>query len=352
VVVIWLAGSTDGYVLTIARPQGGTIVGAGIRCGTGGSDCQLTLEPGAPVELVPQADSGFVFGAFTGDCAPAGRMLMSQAKTCGATFNPEQVVSVTKTWTLTVIKPTRGTLIAAGGINCGTMGDACSAEYEDGRQIVVEARPDTGFERSVFLHDCAQPMLVMTAPRSCGAMFVEKGRGGSGPRAEGPKPAPPPTTAKPEAPAAPPPVIPPSEPPSPPVVAGGQVKPVMTPDEYAKTIGIPELLKKYCPAQESRDPLRVQAIYPSADLQGLKRTFNQYASVKCDMAEQGDWKVLQMDGVKGTAHVQVAVKQTYTPRVGGVPEVSETIADFHVTRASERTDWHIAKLQHIKKPKP
>jgi hypothetical protein len=156
------------------------------------------------------------------------------------------------------------------------MGDACSAEYEDGRQITVEARPDPGFERSAFLQDCAQPVLMMTAARACGATFVEKGRGATGPRAEGPRRAPPTTGSKPEAPIAPPPVIPPAELPKVPVVTGGgEVKPVMTPDEYAKTIGVPTLLKQYCQAQESRDLQKVAEIHPSADLVERKRTFNQ-----------------------------------------------------------------------------
>jgi serine/threonine-protein kinase len=353
VFVLWLAGPPSGYVLTVTRPQGGTILGPGLRCGTDGSDCQLTLEPGAPVELAVKADSGFVFGAYTGDCAPAGRMLMTQARTCGATFNPEQVATFTKTWTLTVRKPIRGTLIAAGGINCGTMGDACSAEYDDGRQVVVEARPDTGFERSAFLDDCAQPVLIMTGPRSCGATFVERGRGGSGPRAEGPKPAPAPPSPRPEPPVVPPPVIPSTGPATVPVVAGpGEVKAPPTPDEYAKAIGIPELLNKYCPAQESRDPLRVQAIYPTADMAGLKRAFSGYRSVKCEMSEQGKWKYVQLDGAKGIAHVQVEVKQTNEGyRIGGAPEVNETIADFFLTRPTERADWQVAKLAHKPKPK-
>ena len=352
--VLWLARPSPGYVLTFTRPQGGTISGAGLRCGTGGSDCQVTLEPRAPVELAFDADKGFVFGAYTGDCAPAGRLLMTQAKTCGATFNPEQLPPAMRTWTLTVTKPSRGTLIAAGGINCGTMGDNCSAEYEDGRQVIVEARPDPGYERSAFLQDCAQPMVVMTQPRACGATFVERGRGGTGPRAEGPRPAPPTTGPKPEPPVVPPPVIPTTEPPNGPVITGGgPVKPVITPDEYAKTIGIPELLNKYCPAQESRDPVRVQAIQPKADMSGLKRAFSGYRSVKCEMAELGKWKFVQLDGTKGTAHVQVEVKQTNEGyRVGGAPEVNETIADFFLARATERTDWHIEKVQHMKKPKP
>jgi hypothetical protein len=111
------------------------------------------------------------------------------------------------------------------------------------------------------------------------------------------------------------------------------------------------LLKQYCPAQESRDLQKVAEIHPSADLVERKRTFNQYASIRCEMAEQGTWKFDHVDGAKGTARLHVAVKQTYEPRSGGFPEVIETIADFVLTRPSERADWQIVSVRHTRKPK-
>ena len=281
----------------------------------------MTLEPGAPVELSHKADSGFVFAAYTGDCAPAGRMLMTQARNCGATFNPELAVPQGRTWTLTVTKPKGGTLIAAGGISCGTMGDNCSAEFDDGRQVVVEARPDPGFERSVFLHDCAQPMLVMTAPRSCGATFVEKGRGGTGSARPRPRSLRRPrllrarNTGR--------------------AAAGDSAREQPKPGgrwwrgasslwsrqtSTQRPSGYPMLLNKYCPAQESRDPRQVQAIYPKADMPGLKRAFSGYRSVKCEIGEPGKWKFIQLDGTKGTAHVQVGSQaDVYNPPLAGFP---------------------------------
>ena len=62
------------------------VVGPGITCGTRGSDCTVSRPNGDPIELTPEADAGFAFAAYTGDCAPGGRTLMTRPRTCGATF--------------------------------------------------------------------------------------------------------------------------------------------------------------------------------------------------------------------------------------------------------------------------
>src|SRR5262249_50444161 len=85
--VLWFFPA--GQVLTITKPTGGTIVGAGIECGTGGSKCSTHVATGEPVELEARPDKGFVYSGFTGDCGPTGgRVAMTQARTCGATFGP------------------------------------------------------------------------------------------------------------------------------------------------------------------------------------------------------------------------------------------------------------------------
>jgi hypothetical protein len=74
-------------VLTITKPVGGTLVlGVDIKCGTSGTICSFSYPSGGVVELRYQADPGFVFAAFTGDCARGGRVTMDAPRICGATF--------------------------------------------------------------------------------------------------------------------------------------------------------------------------------------------------------------------------------------------------------------------------
>ena len=78
-------------LLTITRPQGGTILSAGIECGTMGSDCSENVPNGLPVRLRTLADTGFTFQRYTGDCGPSDESLMTMPRTCGAIFVPNQV---------------------------------------------------------------------------------------------------------------------------------------------------------------------------------------------------------------------------------------------------------------------
>ena len=64
-------------MLTVTKPEGGTISGSGINCGTGGSDCTTTFAKGDPVDLRAEPDAGFLFSGFTGDCKQGGRTIMS-----------------------------------------------------------------------------------------------------------------------------------------------------------------------------------------------------------------------------------------------------------------------------------
>src|SRR6185369_10567505 len=76
-----------GQLLTVTKPVGGTLSATGIRCGTHGNDCSTSRPKGEPIELLPEADAGFVFAGYTGDCAPGGRTLMNGPRTCGARFD-------------------------------------------------------------------------------------------------------------------------------------------------------------------------------------------------------------------------------------------------------------------------
>src|SRR5687767_6649281 len=74
----WLTGpsSTNSFALTVERPTGGTLVGSGIECGTGGTSCSTSVKDGQVVELRAEADEGYTFAGYTLDCAPSGRLEM------------------------------------------------------------------------------------------------------------------------------------------------------------------------------------------------------------------------------------------------------------------------------------
>jgi serine/threonine protein kinase len=101
------AGLTQ--LLTITLPQGGTILSAGIECGTMGADCSEPVPNGLPVRLRPLADTGFTFQRYTGDCFPSGESLMSMPRTCGAVFVPNQVAQApTATGPVVRVPPRQG----------------------------------------------------------------------------------------------------------------------------------------------------------------------------------------------------------------------------------------------------
>jgi len=181
------AATAQSYALTVARPTGGTLVGPRIRCGTRGSDCEVTNPAGTPVLLSAEADSGFSFVAFTGDCQAGGSTTMNGPRNCGATFkaggstglassassaaesgaNPDRL--------LTIQRPTGGTIVGTG-IKCGTSGADCSIRQPNGAQVALSAQADAGFRLAGFTGDCSPSgMTIMSQARTCGARFSQEG---------------------------------------------------------------------------------------------------------------------------------------------------------------------------------
>jgi hypothetical protein len=251
-----------------------------------------------------------------------------------------------KTWTLTLIRPTGGTLMAAGS-QCGTMGSNCSVEVPDGVPVTVYATPDQNFERASFIGDCVPSgQMQMTGPRSCGATFVARA---SGPRTPKPPDKVVETKVPPVAPG------PAAPPPTPPVETQGggpvvveKVEPVLSPTEHARTREIPVLLKQYCAALESLDPRKVQDVFPSAEQNFYRRSFDQYKALKCAIGEP---KYSKLDGKAGTAELEVEVKQTNQYKTGGAPQVLEFMVTMTLSRPEEMTTWRIVKLLSVQKPK-
>ena len=80
------------YTMTISpRPTGGTVMGAGLNCGTGGSLCAVTMPAPMPMGLQATPAAGYAFAGWTGDCTgtnPSLYVNLAGPRTCGATFVP------------------------------------------------------------------------------------------------------------------------------------------------------------------------------------------------------------------------------------------------------------------------
>jgi hypothetical protein len=387
-----------GYVLTIARPVGGTIVGSGFQCGTRGSDCALTKAADDTVELKPVPDSGYVFSGFTEDCAPSGRVLMTKDKSCGATFGsvasaggPGEGPGGPRTWPLTIEKPTGGTIVGDGGISCGTLGSTCSAPIQDGAQVVLNFQSDKDYQFSQFTGDCGpEGKFTMTGARTCGASFVptptpiavgrprppatppsgggsKPGSGGT-PVAGGGQPAPPPPVQNPPVPPPPPasqptPGAPPSGSGTPPAASGptGTVSPGTGPGEKPPVVTysaeahakkeIDLLPKRYCAALETMQPDRLKELFPQVNVASHKELFRQYRSLKCTVTAPPEYERLEAENPAGFGQIKVGIKQELQMKTGGAPTVQELVYTMVVSRLNLSSPWVIDRLLVAQKPK-
>ena len=181
VIVLGLWLWPTGHVLTIVRPVGGSLSGPGINCGPQASDCTATFARDEGVELTAVPAEGYVLESFTGDCTVAGRTKMSVARSCGATFAPIPVTAKPggpAAHVLVVAKPVGGTIIAAGGIRCGSLGTDCSTDYAEGTEVMLRAMADPEHVFRGWTGDCvatrgANGQAKMTEARTCGASFAK-----------------------------------------------------------------------------------------------------------------------------------------------------------------------------------
>ncbi|MGH9372312.1 MAG: InlB B-repeat-containing protein, partial [Vicinamibacterales bacterium] len=374
--VRWLWPS--GQRLTVTRPSGGTIVGAGLECGTRGSDCSTTLPDGEAVELQTQPDADYVFGGFIGDCAPTGRLIMNGAKTCTATFQQVAKVKGSVEWPLTIRKPTGGTIVALGGILCGTLGETCSASLPDGEVVTLRVESDSGHKFLTFTDDCAgDGNTTMTAARTCGATFGPTTTPSANvvPRTDAPpvprkgsqavkQAQPPPTTSTPQGPGQPPAGVTGT-----PTATGTQSPPASTatqgPDptnpnqkpaegpitaEAHAQREIEQLVKQYCAEYETLQPERIQKLYPQVDVRALRNQFKEYKSLKCSVSAP---KFDRLDASPaGGAQVKVEMKQVIQMESGGAPKAHETIATIVISRMDLRRPWLIDRVLFEQKPMP
>jgi uncharacterized repeat protein (TIGR02543 family) len=180
------------YTLTVLRPTGGTVRSAGISCGTGGASCQVNMPAPMSLGLDAAADPGYVFAGWTGHCSGTGasyQLALNGPRTCSATFNPTGTTVVppptTSTssgtlpmgapYTLTVLRPTGGTVRAAGVV-CGTQGTTCAVTMPASLWLGLEVTPDPGYAFTGWTGHCSgtQPSyaLSLAGPRTCSATFA------------------------------------------------------------------------------------------------------------------------------------------------------------------------------------
>ena len=369
----WL--SADTYALTFTKPKGGTIRGPGLSCGTGGDDCSITVKSGEPVELETVADEKFVFSAYTGDCPASGRFTMTQARSCGARFEPYDP-SVPVTFPLTITKPTGGTIVVAGGIVCGTTGDTCSMNLPSGAPVTIVAEADSGYKFVSFTGDCEMNgETAMTAARTCGSNFI-KVDGSAVVRPDAlplPKPmasrgvnAGPPTTRPSPTDKQPPP--PPTSPPAPVTSAEPAQTPVtvVTPTPTAPSTAAPvvavdteeqhakkeidTLVRRYCSAFETLDPRRIQEVFPLANTELYKSQFKNYKTLRCTVTFPLEYDRIDVKGAAG-AQVKFTMKQAIVMKVGGAPPATEYNVTMGVSRRDSQKPWLIDRVDYEVKPK-
>jgi hypothetical protein len=165
--------------LTVAIPGGGGAVsGGGVNCP---SVCTAAVDPNTSVTLTAQPDGNHVLGTWTGD-ACAG----SRAATCVVAMNTGKSISYRfdspiRTVTLTVTRPSSGSVRSAAGgpvISCGGVvgGSACSATVNQGTRIQLSPAPDQNHEFSSWGGACsgqaATCVLTMTKDETVSATFI------------------------------------------------------------------------------------------------------------------------------------------------------------------------------------
>ncbi|HPK71366.1 MAG TPA: InlB B-repeat-containing protein, partial [Vicinamibacterales bacterium] len=162
------------YTMTISPvPTGGTITGAGLNCGTGGSACSVTMPASMTLGLQATPAAGYTFTGWTGDCSGTNASLainLTGARTCGATFAP-----MAATYQLSVSQPAGGT-VSGGGISCGSGGAACSVTFPAATTVTLTAAPDANYTFTGWGGACSgtSPNTTVTVDgiKSCTAVFA------------------------------------------------------------------------------------------------------------------------------------------------------------------------------------
>ena len=357
-----------GETLTITKTEGGTVRSPGITCGSGGSACAKQLKKGAVVQLRADPDEGYTFKNFTGACAPNGLTTIDGPQTCGATFAKIEVQKPVPGFMLTVVPAVGGTVVG-GGIQCGTMGQDCQVEQEQGKIVKLTGLADSDYTFKAFTGECARSGdAIMNQPRRCGVVFAKDrvpgpgGGGGGTPGGGGrfPGPSGPGTggsggggtpgggSSAPSGGGRTP------DPlggrdgnrPNGPEPDGG--KPVdkgsapITPDAIAKE-DIKNLLEAFRKAYEGRDVPGIKRLYPGASeayLKGLQNAFNYYKSLEYTYTTPLEY--LELSPPLGAATVKVGALSK--PEYKGPKDPPQKLNNLFTLKRTDGT-WTIQNLK-------
>ena len=386
----WLT-DPGGFLLTVERPTGGSLVGEGVECGSGGSDCTTSGTDGQVIEVRAVADEGYQFAGYTGDCAPIGRFLMDGPRTCGARFDRVSGLSTStgsaaatgRRWPLILTPPANGTIVTLEGHQCGTAGQVCSVDVPEGHVVSLDVQADEGYRVQAYTGDCALDGTAnMTQARTCGVVLV-RGQGpanvpagaASRPKAEpapggiartgspspasggptggtatapgggtGPSPGavglPPSaesTGPRPPGSGAVIPSSPPTSPPTGPTAQGGD------PEEAQKIAraDIAAVLEAYRAAYQRMDIPAMQRIQPELNVRLHKLQFGDTKSVKYTFG--GEPKVERLDVERGEARAVVDLKTENDLKAGTLQKL-EGKATYLLKRIGETKDWQIIQI--------
>ncbi len=183
-----------GYQLTVTRPAGGMVYGAGVYCGTVGTSCGASMSASMLLGLAAAPDAGYLFSGWTGDCSGTNSeywLLLNGVKSCGARFTAVSTAPVSPggpieppasaalplggPYTLTILRPWGGDVKAAG-ISCGATSGTCAAAMPGPMRIGLQAVASTGYVFVRWTGHCAgidaSYWLTLDGPRTCGATFA------------------------------------------------------------------------------------------------------------------------------------------------------------------------------------
>jgi hypothetical protein len=137
--------TSGNLALNFTTPTNGLVTSdtGGLNCGTGSTVCTATYTPQTSVILTAKPDTGTTFTSWGGDCSGTTNPLtvvIDVAKNCSATFTGGG--STSTKYSLSLTSPTNGTISSdVGGINCGSGGTVCSAQYDTGASVKLTATP-------------------------------------------------------------------------------------------------------------------------------------------------------------------------------------------------------------------
>jgi uncharacterized repeat protein (TIGR02543 family) len=181
--------------LTITLPAGGTVQGAGLNCGAGGTACAVTMPAPMRLGITATASSGYTFTGWSGDCSGTASSTwvdLNGPRTCSATFTPSAGSSgggggglpTGPPYTLTITPPTGGKVQGAG-LNCGAGGAACAVTMPAAMTLGIEATASAGYTFAGWSGDClgtaAGVWVDLKGARTCAATFTPAGSTTSAP---------------------------------------------------------------------------------------------------------------------------------------------------------------------------